>query len=109
MLISAEDSPAWSANFLRFDGKNHWVHEGRWDDDVIPNIHWGVVFIDNSPGGEARLRPFLSFLGNSDYLVVHDYHRENESAISPFLAGVSHKVYSDYDPPTLLASKTKIC
>lgn len=66
---------------------------------------FGVVFIDNSPGGRARLDPFLAFIDHSDYLVVHDYHRENEEAISPYLEGINHKIFNDYQPPTLLASK----
>lgn len=105
MLISVEDNAEWAAQFKRLNHKDRFVHEGRWDDGVIPNIHWGCVFIDNSPGGEARLRPFLAFLGNSDYIVVHDYHRENEEAIKPFLGGINHRIFSDYEPPTLLASK----
>lgn len=67
---------------------------------------FGVVFIDNSPGGQARLEPFIGFLDKSEFIVVHDYHRENEEAIKPFLEGVNYKIFNDYDPPTLLASKS---
>lgn len=65
----------------------------------------GVAFIDNSSGGIARSKPFEALLDVCDYIVVHDYHRENEEAIKPFLEGVNYRVFNDYNPPTLLASK----
>jgi len=64
----------------------------------------GVAFIDNSPGGAARSEPFKLLLPCCDFIVVHDYHRENEEAIKPLLDGVNCRVFSDYEPPTLLAS-----
>ena len=82
----------------------HRIIAGSWL-SIPDNTQFGVVFIDNSPGGDARLAPFLAFIGRSDYLVVHDYHRENEEAISQHLVGVNFRVFRDYDPPTLLASK----
>jgi hypothetical protein len=71
---------------------------------LIFGDHLGVVFIDNSPGGEARANPFRMWLNHADFIVVHDYHRENEEAIKPLLEGVNYRIFSDYNPPTLLAS-----
>jgi len=75
--------------------------------EMLNDTHFGVTFIDNSPGGEARLKPFKAALLNSDYIVVHDYWRENFDAIQPIVdaESMNFKVYSDYEPPTLLASK----
>jgi hypothetical protein len=69
------------------------------------SVNWGVVFIDDSPGGENRAKHFRSFIDHSEYVVVHDYWRDNEEAIKPLLEGVNYKVFHDYEPPTLLASK----
>jgi hypothetical protein len=71
---------------------------------LIGDSPFGLVFIDNSPGGAARADPFKAFLPQSEFIVVHDYHRENEEAIKPLLKGVNYRVFSDYNPPTLLAS-----
>lgn len=104
-LVSIESAQDWRMEFKPEYGGT--LFHGFSDnlDDYASLAPWGVVFIDNSPGGKARLDPFLAFLDHSDYLVVHDYHRENEEAIKPFLGGVHHKIYDRYQPPTLLASK----
>lgn len=107
-LWSVESDQSW---FVAFRNKFHseFHRFGYPVDHVVPkqfvrDIRFGVTFIDNSPGGEARARPFKTALLNSDYIVVHDYHRENEEAIKPLLDGVNYRVFSDYEPPTLLAS-----
>ncbi len=108
---SVENNREWAEQFYKYRDYRKAVHVAEYD-DFIPECakrKWSVVFIDNSPGGDARLRPFLALLGCSDYLVVHDYHRENETAIKPFLGQISvphlkHKVFADYDPPTLLVA-----
>jgi hypothetical protein len=70
---------------------------------------WSVVFIDQSGGGEPRAYPFRKFIEISDYVVVHDYHRENVDAIAPTLEDnrIYRHVTTTYQPPTLIASKTK--
>jgi hypothetical protein len=101
LLWSIESNGDWRARFSqRYQAPFHSF------DHLAPNfpVDWGVVFIDNSPGGEARAAPFREHLNFADYVVVHDYHRENEQAIAPLLTGVNHRIYKDYEPPTLLAS-----
>jgi hypothetical protein len=66
-----------------------------------------VAFIDNSPGGERRRKDFEFFIKLADFVVVHDYEKDNEEHIFPVLAGVKHKyVTRTYEPPTLVASNT---
>jgi hypothetical protein len=98
-LWSVESDLNWNRTFLeRYEGQGH-----RFNFPPI-DLAWGVVFIDNSPGGEARADPFRTYLPLADFMVVHDYHRENAAAIAPLLAGINHRIYNDYEPPTLLAS-----
>ncbi len=66
---------------------------------------WGVAFIDNSPGGAGRAGPFKLLIDNSQFIVVHDFHNENAQAIMPLMDDMEYVVYSEYNPPTLLASK----
>lgn len=105
-LYSMEGNLDWGDSFrLKYKSNFHPFMVGPYDYATLASHnHFGVVFIDNSPGGEGRVAPFKALLGHSDYLVVHDYHRENEEAIKPFLEGVNYKIYNDYEPPTLLAS-----
>lgn len=122
-LYSLETDRDWYLNFARYDwmksDRKHYVFHCPADlgsargvkgfsslmESRDDPVRFGAALIDSSPGGEARLAPFLAFIDHSDFVVVHDYHRENEEAIAPHLHGVSYKVYRDYDPPTLLASK----
>lgn len=121
-LWSMESDRNWYAEFERFDwlksNSHHYVHHISYEEsnaarsirdysDLNPIRSWGVVFIDNSPGGEARARPFKQFLPAADFVVVHDYHRENQAAIQPLLVNCNFRVFCDYDPPTLLASSKK--
>lgn len=80
--------------------------------DVYDNIcatlalkDWGVVFVDSSPGGEARAKLFSMFLPRAEFVVVHDYHKDNEEAIGPLLTReINHIVTRRQEPPTLVAS-----
>lgn len=107
-LWSVEDNLNWAEELKNdYQSKHHSFCVGSYD-DILPTLAkavrlWGVVFIDNSPGGEARAKPFRLFLPQSKFVVVHDYHRENEEAIKPLLDNTEWKVFSDYEPPTLLA------
>jgi len=65
---------------------------------------WGVAFIDHSPGGQCRADAFVALIQESDYVVVHDYEKENEEAIAPMLGGLNWHVTKTYPPPTLVAS-----
>lgn len=110
-LWSVESDDNWRTHFDALYS-SHWHRFGYPTHDSIPKeytktMQWGLVFIDSSPGGRDRANLFGGHIRISDFVVVHDYHRENEDAIRPLLSGVSHRVFSDYDPPTLLASTTK--
>lgn len=74
--------------------------------EVTDGLRFGVSFVDSSPGGKCRADLFKFLIECSEYVVVHDYHRENEEAIKPLLEGVNFRVFNDYNPPTLLASKS---
>jgi hypothetical protein len=106
-LVSLEADAAWGDEFEKSYGQNPETHSfiiGPYVYDVLRLSKWGVVFIDNSPGGEARLRPFLAFSGSAQRLVIHDFHRENSEAIMPQIEAMGMKVdvYGKYDPPTAL-------
>ncbi len=105
-LLSFEDNDEWMGEFKDFDSATHELVVGSYDESTkkFDKIDVGLTFIDNSPGGAARAKPFKRFLPISDFVVVHDYHRENEEAIKPLLEGVNYRIFSDYNPPTLLAS-----
>lgn len=111
-LISVEDSPDWVWMKDKYGSKTHVFHFGSYDYFLPPykNGNWGVVFIDNSPGGWRRLRDFEMFIDRSEVVVVHDYHRENEEAIAPVLKAKSALsiVTTAYQPPTLVASLTRL-
>ena len=99
VLQSIESNDEWRFSFFeKYENENHIF------DPLIQLDKVGVTFIDNSPGGKARSDPFRLWLPRSEFVVVHDYHRENEEAIKPFLEGVNYRVFNDYQPPTLLAS-----
>jgi hypothetical protein len=105
-VVSVEDAPAWIKMFEHYSSAFHEIKGGSYD-DILPTLtgtQWGVTFIDNSPGGERRRKDFVAFLPISDFVVVHDYHSENSLAIDPHLVGVFHKVFTEYGPPTLIAS-----
>lgn len=103
-LVSVEDNQEWFEAFYKYNRADHVVMMKDYDDLVEDK--WGVVFIDNSPGGTRRKTDFVKFIKNSDYVVVHDYELDNKDAIQPILDGgkINHLVYDEYKPPTLVAS-----
>lgn len=107
-LVSVEDNKEWVSPLAHYQNSKHIFHVGDYD-TILPKLsesNWGVVLIDNSPGGWRRLKDFNMFIDRSEYVLVHDYHRENEEAIKPVLEkrGITHCVIGAYQPPTLLAS-----
>ncbi len=112
LVLSVEDNKEWMEPFAnRYASEKHQFYYGNYDKNLKmiaswcdPIVKMGVTFIDNSPGGERRKKDFAMFLPLSEYVVVHDFHRENEEAIRPLLEGVNYRVFRDYDPPTLIAS-----
>jgi hypothetical protein len=109
-LVSVEQAKDWHDEFkITYEASFHSFRHGEYM-DVLPGLAelpWSVVFIDNSPGGKARSDIFELFIDRAEYVVVHDYHLENEDAIKPLLANGSHMVSNLYQPPTLLASRNR--
>lgn len=103
-LVSVEDNEEWFSAFTKYSKGSHVVVLK--DYDAIATENWGVVFIDNSPGGIRRKTDFVRFIKSSDYVVVHDYELDNKEAIQPILDGgkINYVVYDEYRPPTLVAS-----
>jgi hypothetical protein len=108
-LVSVEDSSEWFNEFRNYERDLHRLINADYDNmlPILAKEHWGAVFIDNSPGGERRRKDFISFIPCSDYVVVHDYHAENEDAIAPLIGKLEYRVYRKYQPPTLIASASK--
>lgn len=106
LLISVESDQEWIRKLPPYHcGWHRMVHSGYDEFSALPPGELSVVFIDNSPGGERRRRDFERYLPLARFVVVHDYHRENEEAIRPLLAGVAHRVFDPAGVPTLLASR----
>lgn len=102
-VISVESDSEWREHFRsRYEGITHWFKR-----DISMPGRWSVAFIDHSPGGENRAKAFKELIEFSDYVVVHDYHDENEEAIGPLLSGLKWHVCKSIFPPTLAASRTK--
>lgn len=103
-LVSVETNLDWMKEF-RGDMAHQYHEFHSWN--PVPVKGWSVVFIDDSPGGDHRANEFRDYLDKSVFVVVHDYHRENEEAIKPLLDGVRYHVTTTYQPPTLVASKVR--
>lgn len=106
-LVSIERDGEWYGLFKGYTARNHNVVNVTTYEDYVASAmqhEWAVCFIDNSPGGPARSGLFSLALPRCQYVVVHDYHADNEEHIAPLLNGVNHYVYNRYEPPTLIAS-----
>lgn len=109
-LVSLEQDKTWHDQFKAKYGTNHHKFRlGEYDDEVpmLSLMEWGVALIDNSPGGTRRANDFADLINRSIYVVVHDYHKENEESISPMLQGLNFHVAKSYQPPTLVASRSR--
>lgn len=102
-LVSFESDKEWLAEFSN-RLSNH-LHDFVMECPLGMGEQWGVVFVDHSPGGQNRADAFLKAGSESQFVVVHDYHLENEDAIKPLLNGFMYHVTRSYDPPTLIASR----
>lgn len=107
-LVSVEADTDWATKmFLEHDLHSYLV--GPYDQALPPlaSRQWGVVLIDNSPGGERRRKDFEMFFSRSQYVIVHDYHLDNEAEIGPLLdaATMEFHVCKRQQPPTLIVSK----
>lgn len=108
-LVSIEKESVWAEKFSQYLSDAHKIYcvdYRHYLENITPDTKWGVVFIDSSPGGSARAELFKLVVNRSAYVVVHDYHLENEEHIAPILVGLrSVKVVKTYSPPTLIVSK----
>lgn len=105
-LFSVEQNPEWFKMFAdAFSTEDHRFLQGDYlklIDDLPPKI--GLAFIDHSPGGQSRADVFDKMIIRADYVVVHDYHYENQEFIEPLLGGLQTYISRRYQPPTLIAS-----
>lgn len=105
-LVTIEDNPEWYVPFAgRYNCDTHYITDRPLGEVVTEVAPIAVAFIDNCGGGVDRAEPFRLLLAVSDYVVMHDYHGENREAIEPLLDNVNHRVWSDYEPPTLVATR----
>lgn len=102
-LMSVEPDDEWRSYFeSRYESRNHWFK------NRLPSYgDWSVAFIDHSPGGPNRADAFKEFIELAEFVVVHDYHCDNEEAIGPMLSGLTFHVCKSIFPPTLVASKNR--
>lgn len=105
-LISIESNDEWLVQFKpQYSSKQHRLYKSDGNHtDCTVQPHYGVAFIDHSPGGKNRAECFDMLIEHSDYVVVHDYEKDNEEAIAPLLTGIKHHITKTYPPPTLVAS-----
>lgn len=113
-LVSVEDNEEWYKAFRHYDFGVHCIFHKSYDElGFLWKEKWGVVFIDNSPGGERRKIDFMNAITTSDYVVVHDYELDNLESIGPVISEmeklqkISACIYNAYTPPTLIASLKK--
>lgn len=103
-LVSVEADAKWRAEFQgKMQGPMH-----EFKSTPSATGQWGCAFIDDSPGGIHRASMFLLLAPLSQFVVVHDYHMENEEAIGPLLVGFKFHVTKSYQPPTLIASRSEL-
>lgn len=106
-LVSVEADAEWYKSFRHYESGMHTLILAEYD-DIIPKLAqrpWSVVLIDNSPGGARRAKDFTTLWPNSEYVVIHDYHQDNEEAIGPLLTGLKTRIFTEYQPPTLVVYK----
>lgn len=103
-LLSVEAYVEWYNTFRHYGGPMHGFALAEYD-DIVPKLaqqSWSVVLIDNSPGGARRAKDFRLLWPRSEYVVIHDYHHDNEEAIGSILDGHITKLFNEYQPPTLV-------
>ncbi len=77
-VYSYESKSAWYQRAKKYESEfHHIVFCGDWDQADFDQRHWGLVFVDHSPG---RRRPVeVARLANkADYIVIHDTDPERE-------------------------------
>lgn len=108
-LVSVEQNEDWFELFRsKYEEEGHEFIKGEYSDEV-PKL-WAsrsVTLIDNSPGGERRRDDFIMLLPLSEFVIVHDFHKENQEMIEPLLNGLNSYICNAYQPPTLVASVSR--
>jgi len=105
-LVSLESDVNWMNRFINMKSMYHEI--GLSDrTDPYPNTRWSVVFLDQSREFWTRADSFRVFVENADFIVCHDFHRENEEEMRGLLSGLRVHVTRRQEPPTLICSKTK--
>lgn len=106
---SWEDNREWYEKFRYLESPTHSFRIGPYDfsDPLHQRWGWELAFIDHSPGGKSRADAFSLFIETSQFVVVHDFWKENEEAITPLLVGCKYHVCRRQEPPTLVASKKR--
>lgn len=111
-LVSIESDLDWLRNFMPWAVDGHEMAEDT-EEKLLElaadgnTTRWGVVFIDDSPGGEARAAHIRRFLPIADYVVMHDVEPEgNNYALADIetRACAGRVFYSRYHPHTMAAS-----
>lgn len=106
LLYSVEENLEWFKAFEKYNVGWHHVIRSNYS-EAPRQLKWGVVFIDQSPGGKCRADSFAQYISISNFVIVHDFHLENLEHILPLMEGVRHHVTTTYSPPTLIATKHK--
>lgn len=105
-LISIEKSSDWYNKFTYLKHNHHDLFTD-WISNTNDKKRYSVVFIDDSPGGENRATSFRTYIDQSEFVIVHDFWRENEEAIRPLLVGCLFHICRHQEPPTLVCSKSR--
>jgi hypothetical protein len=111
-LVSLESDPDWRRNFMPWAVDGHELYDDTEEKLVELALEgaqkrWGVVFVDDSPGGEPRAAHLRRFLPIADYVVMHDAEPEgnNFALAEEETRGCPYRVfYKRYHPHTLAAS-----
>ena len=111
-MVTVEKQEAWLEKFA--DYRCEWHRLERQTEEVLEELAgrrggWGVVFVDENPGEETRVRRLAAFASEADYVVLHDYsHPPIRSELDEWLAGPGlhyHRAeYGRYTPTTLVVS-----
>jgi hypothetical protein len=70
-VVSVESDAQWMAQFLDLQGENHQFMATDWTNLELPDLRWGVVFVDHAPA-ERRVVDIAQLMNKAELLVVHD-------------------------------------
>ena len=71
-MVSYETSPRWYERAKRFQSDYHDVRFiGDWDEAILTDRHWGMVFIDHKPHARRAVET-ERVKDHADFIVCHD-------------------------------------